>query len=285
MPPQPHAALRDIRAAQPAALRAPKAKSSKPNNRTKHATHPEPSEAPKGRRGRPSPTESAEPATKCAASAASSQQVSATSQQAATAQQAAAAHTHTVHTPATNTNQATSPQINPETAPKISEDTHTRRLDAVFLNHYAVHRHERAEDFARLHAEMLKAYEPVTPREELAVLRITQKHWALRRVETFEMAISESIGVGLRQLYPEMNGHAAIALKFLSEEPTAEARFFERMCDYRNHHERSLERLDSFYERIHHNRLGREQKTEAAKPRYLSLSPLDDRIASSARRS
>ena len=118
-------------------------------------------------------------------------------------------------------------------------------LDTAFLARYTVLRHEKAEDFAHLLNEMTAIYEPQSKPEELQVLRISQAHWNLRRIETMEAAVLDSAVDEVRTDYPAAHPIAAIATRFLGEDPSTQAWFCDRMRAFRKVHDDYLERQEN----------------------------------------
>ena len=136
-------------------------------------------------------------------------------------------------------------------------------LDTAFLSHYGVHQHESRHHFHRLFQQMVAGYQPATTAEELTVFRITQKHWILRRIETWERAVADASVSQVQTRHPAATPAGALALQFLQHNDTQQSLFFHRMSRLRIEHEKTLDRLTSHLEIKQHRRKQRDANREA----------------------
>jgi hypothetical protein len=118
-------------------------------------------------------------------------------------------------------------------------------LTDAFLAAAFLHKHEPRQAFERLLKHHMGAYAPATPQEELLTLRITQKSWILRRLDTFERVIADSAVTKVRENHPNAAPAACIAMTFLTRNDTEETSFYNRIAQQRKDHEAALDRLEA----------------------------------------
>jgi hypothetical protein len=133
-------------------------------------------------------------------------------------------------------------------------------LTDQFLAATFLHKHEPREAFERLLRNQLRAYAPATPQEEILTLRITQKSWILRRLDTFDRVIADSAVTKVREQHPNAAPAACIAMTFLTRNDTEETRFHDRIAKLRREHEAMHDRLESKLHTLQERRIAREDR-------------------------
>src|SRR5690606_18156812 len=113
--------------------------------------------------------------------------------------------------------------------------------------------------------------QPATTAEELTVFRITQKHWILRRIETWERAVADASVSQVQTRHPAATPAGALALQFLQHNDTQQSLFFHRMSRLRIEHETALDRHPSHLEIKHHRRKQRDLHRDSIRREYLQL--------------
>jgi hypothetical protein len=153
-----------------------------------------------------------------------------------------------------------SPEPPPHRPPSPQPPPAETRLTDAWLSATFLHRHEPRQSFERLLANQVRAYAPATPQEELLTFRLTQKAWVLRRLDTWERAVSDSAVTRVRGQHPSAAPAACIATMFLEARETDETRFFERTAKLRREHEAMYDRLESKLLTLQARRLAREDR-------------------------
>jgi hypothetical protein len=139
-------------------------------------------------------------------------------------------------------------------------------LTDQFLSATFLHKHEPREAFERLLRNQLRAYAPATPQEEIVTLRITQKSWILRRLDTFDRVVADSAVTKVREKHPNAAPAACVAMMFLTRNDTEETRFHDRIAKLRREHEAMHDRLESKLHTLQERRLAREDRHRGGLP-------------------
>ena len=163
--------------------------------------------------------------------------------------------------------QAHLPELPPGTPAPPAPTSAPKRLDAVFLSRYTIHRHESRRDFEHLFREIVASHEPQSRAEELTVLRIAQAFWQIRRLDTMEMAVSDCTVDQVRAANPGTHPAAALATTFLREKPSLQKLFFDRLRIYRRTHEEALDRLENRLTRQQQNRRSNQARESQSQKR------------------
>jgi hypothetical protein len=178
---------------------------------------------------------------------------------------------------------AAPPAAPPPPKPRKRETVLTDQfLAATFL-----HKHEPREAFERLLRNQLRAYAPATPQEEILTLRITQKSWILRRLDTFDRVVADSAVTKVREKHPNAAPAACVAMMFLTRNDTEETRFHDRIAKLRREHEAMHDRLESKLHTLQERRLAREDRHRGGLPLAFpapatALASPDDQARSAA---
>jgi hypothetical protein len=141
-------------------------------------------------------------------------------------------------------------------------------LTDQFLSATFLHKHEPREAFERLLRNQLRAYAPATPQEEILTLRITQKSWILRRLDTFDRVIADSAVTKVREKHPNAAPAACIAMTFLTRNDTEETSFYNRIAQQRADQEAALDRLESKLQTLQDRREAKQDRHEAREDRH-----------------
>lgn len=135
-----------------------------------------------------------------------------------------------------------------------------KALHPHFFAKYTVLRQENSKEFDRLLQALQETYTPSTPMEDLAVMRLAQAHWRLRRIDTMEAAVYESHVEKVRERAPNAHPAAVLAAEYLSlETPTLE-QFTKRIQRQREDHERQITRVSQHLMNLQKQRAQTETK-------------------------
>jgi hypothetical protein len=130
-----------------------------------------------------------------------------------------------------------------------------KALHPQFFAKYTVLRQENARDFDRLLMALQESYEPATPREDLAVMRLAQAHWRLRRLDTMEAVVYESQIEKAREHTPKAHPAAVLAAEYLSQETPMMERFRSRIQEQREDLEKQIARISEQLQNLRKERL------------------------------
>lgn len=142
-----------------------------------------------------------------------------------------------------------------------------KALHPHFFAKYTILRQEKSKDFDRLLKALQESYEPATPVEDLAVLRLAQVFWRIRRVDTMEAAVYESHVEQVRDQLPNAHPAAVLAAEYLSPETPALERFRSRIQKQREDLEKQAGRISKQLSDLKKQRLAESAKESRSRER------------------